>query len=224
MQWSCNGEVSPGYHHMQDYWCPGSWSYEIWSRDKCQFKPVDFWISFKEYYLPSNIPSKWCHSYYSSPQYSRCRCCSMARCCENWYWQGDQLERIWIQQHQQKTCPSGRNGSVRVDGLSQCRQRHPGGGLHRALRQYHSLRCISPFDRRFAVSSRFVGLYEIHTVSFPSFELTRSFYDFVNLRHCVDPRGRVVSYLHTFILHSSSQVDSWSWHGEIERDNLTSCS
>jgi len=31
-------------------------------------------------------------------------------------------------QHQQKTFPSGRNGSVRVDTLRQCRERHPGGG------------------------------------------------------------------------------------------------
>ena len=35
-------------------------------------------------------------------------------------------------EHQQKTFPSRRNGSVRVDALSQTRQRHPGGGLLRA--------------------------------------------------------------------------------------------
>jgi hypothetical protein len=56
--------------------------------------------------------------------------------------------------HQQKTFPSGRNGSVRVDALRQSRQRHPGGELLRARRQYHASRCISPSDRRFAVSSR----------------------------------------------------------------------
>ena len=62
------------------------------------------------------------------------------------------------QQHQQKTFPSGRNGSVRVDAVRQCRQRHPGGGLLRARRQYHASHCISPSDRRFAVSSGSVGL------------------------------------------------------------------
>jgi len=35
---------------------------------------------------------------------------------------------------------------------------HPGGRLLRARRQYHVSRCISPSDRRFAVSSRSVGL------------------------------------------------------------------
>jgi hypothetical protein len=60
--------------------------------------------------------------------------------------------------HQPKTFPSGRNGCVRVDALRQSRQRHPGGGLLRARRQYHASRCIYPSDRRFAVSSRSVGL------------------------------------------------------------------
>jgi len=61
-------------------------------------------------------------------------------------------------EHQQKTFPSGRNGSVRVDALRQSRQRHPGGGLLRARRQYHASRCTSPSDRCVAVSSRSVGL------------------------------------------------------------------
>jgi len=55
--------------------------------------------------------------------------------------------------HQQKTFPSGRNGSVRVDALRQSHQRHPGGGLLRTRRQYHASRCTSPSDRSFAVSS-----------------------------------------------------------------------
>jgi hypothetical protein len=59
------------------------------------------------------------------------------------------LRRIQLDEHQQKTSPSGRNGSVRVDALRQSRQRHPGGGLLRARRQYHASRCISPSDRRF---------------------------------------------------------------------------
>jgi hypothetical protein len=57
--------------------------------------------------------------------------------------------------HQQKTFPSGRNCSVRVDTL---RQRHPGGGLFHARRQCDVSRCILPSDRCFAVSSRSVGL------------------------------------------------------------------
>jgi len=59
--------------------------------------------------------------------------------------------------HQQKTFPSGRNGSGRVDTLRRRRQRHPGGGLLRTRHQYHAFRCISLPDRRFAVSSRSVG-------------------------------------------------------------------
>ena len=60
--------------------------------------------------------------------------------------------------HQQKNIPFGRNGSVRVDALRQSRQRHPGGGLLRARRQYNASRCISSSDRCFTVSSRSVGL------------------------------------------------------------------
>jgi len=63
-----------------------------------------------------------------------------------------------LERHQQKTSSSGRNGSVRVDALRQSRQRHPGGGLLSARRQYHASRCISPSDHSFAVSSRSVGL------------------------------------------------------------------
>ena len=60
--------------------------------------------------------------------------------------------------HQQKTFLSGQNGSVRVDALRPSRQRHPGGGLHRARRQNHASGHISPSDRHFTVSSRSVGL------------------------------------------------------------------
>jgi hypothetical protein len=54
--------------------------------------------------------------------------------------------------HQQKTFPSRRNGCIRLDALRQSRQRHPGGGLLRTWCQCDASRCISPFDRRFAVS------------------------------------------------------------------------
>ena len=61
--------------------------------------------------------------------------------------------RAAINTHQQKTFPSGQNGSVRVDALRQSRQRHPGGGLLCTRRQYHTSHCTSPSDRSFAVSS-----------------------------------------------------------------------
>jgi len=60
--------------------------------------------------------------------------------------------------HQQKTFPSGRNGTVRVDMLRQSRQRHPGGRLLRAQRQQDASRCISPSDHDFVVSYRSVGI------------------------------------------------------------------
>jgi len=44
---------------------------------------------------------------------------------------------------------SGRNGCVRLDALQQSRQRHPGGGLLCAWRQYYASRCISPSDESF---------------------------------------------------------------------------
>jgi len=63
-----------------------------------------------------------------------------------------------IIEHQQKIFPSGRTGSVRVEALRQSRQRHPGGGLLRARRQFNASRSISPSDRCFTVSSHSVGL------------------------------------------------------------------
>jgi hypothetical protein len=53
---------------------------------------------------------------------------------------------------------SEKNISVWADSLRQSGQRHPGGKLLRARRQYHASSCISPSDRHFAVSSRSVGL------------------------------------------------------------------
>jgi len=69
---------------------------------------------------------------------------------------------------------------------------------HRIIRNTHS---IFPIFWSHSVFPQFCGSTQLH-----------------------DPRGWVVSYLLTLILCSSSQVDSWSWHGEIERDDLTSCS
>jgi len=59
---------------------------------------------------------------------------------------------------QQKTFLSRRNGCIRVDSLGQSCQRHPGGGLLRARREYHALHCISPSDLGFAISSGSVCL------------------------------------------------------------------
>jgi len=61
-------------------------------------------------------------------------------------------------QHQERTFPSGWNGFIRVNVLRQSCLRHPGGELHCAQHQDHASRYISPSDRRFAISSRFVGL------------------------------------------------------------------
>jgi len=59
--------------------------------------------------------------------------------------------------HQQKTFPSGQDGSVRVDALRHSRQRHPGGGSLHAWCQVHASCHIPPSDRRFGVSSCSVG-------------------------------------------------------------------
>jgi hypothetical protein len=45
---------------------------------------------------------------------------------------------------------------------------------------------------------------KIHTLSFPTFGLTRSLRDFVDSCDCVEPHGQVVSYLLTFFQCSSS--------------------
>jgi hypothetical protein len=69
---------------------------------------------------------------------------------------------IWVKNdvalHQQKTFPSGRNGSVRVDALHQSRQRHSSGWLLHARHQCRASRCILPSERCFAISSHSVGL------------------------------------------------------------------
>jgi len=72
--------------------------------------------------------------------------------------QGRRVTGCFETTHQQKIFASGRNGSVRVDALRESRQRHPGGGLLRARPQYHALRCISPSNRCFTMSSCSVGL------------------------------------------------------------------
>ena len=70
---------------------------------------------------------------------------------------GDEDEEEVVLEHEQETFLSWQNGSVRVDGLHQSRQRHPGGGLLHARRQCLSSRCILPSECCFAVSSPSVG-------------------------------------------------------------------
>jgi hypothetical protein len=60
--------------------------------------------------------------------------------------------------YHQKNIPFARNSSVSLDGLRQSDQRHLGGGLLSARRQYNASRCVSPSNRCFTVSSRSVGL------------------------------------------------------------------
>jgi len=52
---------------------------------------------------------------------------------------------------------------------------------------------------------------QIHTLSFPTFGLTCSFWYVVDPPHCMDPHGWVVSYLLTFFLRSLSYNHTPSW-------------
>jgi len=58
-------------------------------------------------------------------------------------------------------------------------------------------------DRHHLISISSYHTMIIHTLSFPTFGLTRSVRDFVDPRNCVDPHGRVVSYLLTFLRSSN---------------------
>jgi len=58
-------------------------------------------------------------------------------------------------------------------------------------------------DRHHLISISSYHKMKIHTLSFPTFGLTRSVRDFVDPRNCVDPHGRVASYLLTFPRSSS---------------------
>jgi len=57
-------------------------------------------------------------------------------------------------------------------------------------------------DRHHLISISPHHTMKIHTLSFPTFGLTRSVRDFVDPRNCVDPHGRVVLYLLTFLRSS----------------------
>jgi len=57
-----------------------------------------------------------------------------------------------------KSIPSRRNGHVRVHALLQSCQRHPGGRLLCARRQYHASCSILPSECIFTISSRFISL------------------------------------------------------------------
>jgi len=66
-------------------------------------------------------------------------------------------------------------------------------------------------DRHHLISISSYHTMKIHTLSFPTFGLTHSVRDFVDPRNGMDPQRRVVSYLLTRFLHSSSQHRSFSW-------------
>jgi len=58
-------------------------------------------------------------------------------------------------------------------------------------------------DRHHLIPISSYHTMKIHTLCFPTFGLTRSVRDLVDPRNCVDPHGRVVSYLLTFLPTSS---------------------
>jgi len=64
--------------------------------------------------------------------------------------------------------------------------------------------------RHHLISISSYNTMKIHTLSFPTFSLTRSVRDFVDPRNCVDPQRRVVLYLLTRFLRSSNQNRSFS--------------
>jgi hypothetical protein len=109
---------------------------------------------------------------------------------------------------------------------SQCipkldRSRHPsacpnwldhGLPVHPQTRSITASKCISRLARLWPASSYNHNL-QVYLQSrsitasksaSPTFDLTSSCRDFVDPRDCVDPHGRVVSYLLTFFLRSSS--------------------
>jgi hypothetical protein len=74
--------------------------------------------------------------------------------------------------------------------------------MESAMRSIHS--GDSGADRQHLILISSGHTMKIHTLSFQTFRLTRSFRDFVDLCNFVDPCGWVVSYLLTFFLRSSS--------------------
>jgi len=59
-------------------------------------------------------------------------------------------------------------------------------------------------NRHHPISISSYHTMKVHTLSFPTFGLTRSIGDFMYPCNFVDPHGRVVSYLLTLFLRSSS--------------------
>ena len=68
-------------------------------------------------------------------------------------------------------------------------------------------------DRHHLISISSYHTMKIHTLSFPTFGLTRSVRDIVDPRNWVDPHGCVVSYLLTFLCSSGLNVEGT--RGEI---------
>jgi hypothetical protein len=99
--------------------------------------------------------------------------------------------------------------SVNGDGLSNG-EAHGDTGIREADWVTWSINLRdSGVDRHYPISP-YHHTTKIHTLSFLTFGLTRSFQDFVDRRNCAVPHSRVVSYLLTLFLRSSSQNHSFS--------------
>jgi len=66
-------------------------------------------------------------------------------------------------------------------------------------------------DRHYLLLISCCHTMKIHTLSFPTFGLTRSFRDFMDPCNCMDPHGRVVLKFLTISLRCSSQTSFFSW-------------
>jgi len=64
-------------------------------------------------------------------------------------------------------------------------------------------------DRHYFISISSYHTMKLHSLSFPTYGLTRSVRDFVEPRKCVDPQHRVISYLLTQFLSSSNRNHSF---------------
>ena len=85
------------------------------------------------------------------------------------------------------------------------RRLYPDIGATEVDRVTGSINSADPaVDRHHLISISSYHTMKIHTLSFPTFGLTRSVRDFVDPGNCVDPHCRVVSYLLTSLCSSSS--------------------
>jgi len=120
-------------------------------------------------------------------------------------WQRTELRRVYLDTGMMETDWAtgayGDTGVAEMDGVT--------GGIY--SRDPGEIACIASCILSRIISSHLISLYnELHTTSFASFNLTCSVQHFVDPRCCVDPHSRVVSYILTLFLRSSSQNRSFS--------------